>query len=139
MDDKRVNQELRAVICCLHSMYGLKKEIDLRFLNGRELIQVAVGLYHISFRFDEDIAISAEADFRYFDGMAEWIWRPEPSSSQVAARTLALLGTTVASFESNVNGTLALTFSNGHRLTMLDSSKEYQSYDITRPGQTIVV
>jgi hypothetical protein len=120
-------------------MYGLKKEIDLRFLNGRELIQVAVGLCHVSFRFDEDVAISAEAGFRYFDGMAEWIWRPEPGSSQVAARTLALLGTAIASLESNVNGTLALTFSNGHRLTMLDSSKEYQSYDITRPGQTIVV
>jgi hypothetical protein len=58
--------------------------------------------------------------------MAEWIWRPEPGSSQVAARTLALLGTAIASFESNVNGTLALSFSNGHRLTMLDSSKEYQ-------------
>jgi hypothetical protein len=30
-------------------------------------------------------------------------------------------------------------FSNGHRLSILDSSKEYESYDITRPGQTIVV
>jgi hypothetical protein len=81
-------------------MYGLKKEIDLRFLNGRELIQVAVGLYHVSFRFDEDVAISAEADFRYFDGIAEWTWRPEPGSSQVAARTLALLGITIASLRA---------------------------------------
>jgi len=106
----------------LHCMYGLKKEIDLRFLNDRELIQVAVGLYHISFRFDEDVAISAEGDFRYFDGQDEWVWRPEPGSSQVAARTLALLGATIKNFESNENGTLALTFSNGHRLPMLDSS-----------------
>jgi hypothetical protein len=30
-------------------------------------------------------------------------------------------------------------FSNGHRLTILDSYKEYESYDITRPGQTIIV
>jgi hypothetical protein len=120
-------------------MYGLKKEIDLSFLSDGELIQVAIGLYHISFRFDEDVAISAEGDFRYFDGQDEWTWRPEPDSSQVVARTLALLGASVTSLESNENGTLALTFSNGHRLTMLDSSKEYESYDITRPGQTIVV
>src|SRR5467141_3689929 len=111
-------------------MYGLKKEIDLRFLNDRELTQVAVGLYHISFRFDEDVAISAEGEFRYFDGQDEWTWRPEPRT--------ALLGATITNFESNENGTLALTFSNGHRLTMLDSSKEYESYDITRPGQTII-
>ncbi len=94
----------------------------------------AVICSHLAF-----VAISAEGDFRYFDGQDEWIWRPEPGSSQVAARTLALLGATIKNFESNENGTLALTFSNGHRLTMLESSKEYESYDITRPGQTIIV
>jgi hypothetical protein len=120
-------------------MYGLKKEMDLSFLNGRELIQIAVGLYHISFRFDEDVAISVEGEFRYFNGQAEWIWKPEPGSAQIAARTVALLATTIETFESHENGTLTLMFSNGHRLTILDSSKEYESYDITRPGQTIVV
>jgi|ERR1700722_484303 len=120
-------------------MYGLKKEIDLSFLTGRELGQVAIGLYHVRFGFDKDVAISIEGEFRYFDGLDEWIWRPEPDASQVAARTLALLGATITNFERNENGTLALAFSNGHRLTMLDSSKEYESYDITRPGQTIIV
>jgi hypothetical protein len=37
------------------------------------------------------------------------------------------------------NGSLAPTFSNGHRLTILDLFKEYELYHITRPGQTIVV
>jgi hypothetical protein len=120
-------------------MHGLKKEIDLSFLNGRELVQVAVGLYHTIFKFDEDVAISVEAEFRYFDGQTEWIWRPEPGSSLIAARLVALLGATIESFESNADGTLALTFSNGHRLTLADSSREYESYQITRPGETIVV
>ena len=120
-------------------MHGLKKEIDLSFLNGRELIQLAVGLYHAIFKFDEDVAISVEGEFRYFDGQAEWIWRPEPGSSLVAARTVALLSATIESLESNPNGTLALTFSNGQRLTFADSSREYESYQITRPGETIVV
>jgi len=120
-------------------MYGLKKQIDLTFLNGRELIQLAVGLYQVIFRFDEDVAVSVEGEFRYFDGQAEWIWRPEPGSSLIAARTVALLGATIESLESNANGTLALTFSCGHRLTLADSSREYESYQITRPGETIVV
>lgn len=120
-------------------MYGLKKDVDLSFLTGRELIQVAVGVYQTVFRFDEDVAISVEGEFRYFDGQAEWTWRPEPGCSLIAARTVALLGATVESFETNANGTLALTFSNGYRLTLADSSRKYESYQITRPGETIVV
>ena len=123
----------------LHDMYGLKKEIDLSFLTGRELGQLAIGVYQIQFGFDEDVRISVESEFRYFDGQAEWTWRPKPNSSSIAARAVALLGATIESFESNVDGTLILAFSNHHRLTILDSFKDYESYDITRPGQTIIV
>ena len=100
---------------------------------------MAIGLYRVRFGFDKDAAISVEGEFRYFDGRDKWIWRPEPGSSHVAARTLALLAATITNCESNENGTLALTFSNGHRLTMLDSSEGYESYNITRPSQTIIV
>ncbi len=120
-------------------MYGLKKDVDLGFLNGRELIQVCIGLYQTIFKFDDEVAISVEREFRYFDGQDEWTWRPEPGSSLLAARTVALLGASIESFEGDADGTLALTFSNGRRLTIVDSSKEYESYDITRAGQTIVV
>jgi len=123
----------------LRHMYGLKKEIDLSFLTGRELIQLAIGIYQVQFGFDEDVRISVESEFRYFDRQAEWIWRPEPGSSSIAARAVALLGATIESFGSNIDGTLTLAFSNQHRLTILDSSKEYESYDITRPGHTIIV
>lgn len=123
----------------LRHMYGLKKEIDLSFLTGRELIQLAIGVYQVQFGFDEDVRISIESEFRYFDGQVESIWRPKPGSSSIAARAVALLGATIESFRSNIDGTLTLAFSNQHRLTILDSSKEYESYDITRPGQTIIV
>jgi hypothetical protein len=123
----------------LRHMYGLRKEIDLSFLTGREVIQLAIGVYQVQFGFDEEVRISVESEFRYFDGQAEWIWRPEPVSSSIAARAVALLGATIESFGSNIDGTLTLAFSNQHRLTILDSSKEYESYDITRPGQTIIV
>ena len=93
----------------------------------------------VQFGFDEDVRISVESEFRYFDGQAELIWRPEPGSSSIAARAVALLGLQIESFRSNIDGTLTLAFSNQHRLTILDSSKAYESYDITRPGQTIIV
>jgi Family of unknown function (DUF6188) len=120
-------------------MCGLTKGIDLRFLKGREVIQVAIGAYQIQFGFDEDVRISVQSQFCYFDGREEWIWKPEPGAAQIAARTVALLGVTIETFEGHEDGTLRLIFSNGQRLTVLDSSKEYESYDIARPGQTIVV
>jgi hypothetical protein len=120
-------------------MYGLKKEIDLSFLAGRELIQIGIGLYQVQFHFDEDVTVSVEAEFRYFDGRDEWNWRQEPSSHQIAARMVAMLGASITNLERNENGTLALMFSNGHSLTILDPFKEYESYAITRPGQTIIV
>ena len=120
-------------------MYGLKKEIDLSFLNGRELIQIAIGLYHVSFRFDEEVAISVEAEFCHFDGQTERTWKPEPDAVQIASRTVSLLGAKVERVEAHEDGTLRLHFSNAQRLTINDNSKEYESYDITRPGHTIVV
>ena len=51
-----------------------------------------------------------EAEFRYFDGQQEWVWRQEPSSPETAARTVAMLGASITSFESSENGTLGLTF-----------------------------
>ena len=120
-------------------MYGLKKDIDLSFLNGREVGQIAVGLYQVQFGFDEDVRISVEGEFHYFDGREECSWMPEPGKAPIAAKTVDLLGATVEKVDWKEDGTLTLTFSNGHRLTILDSSKEFESYDITRPGRTIVV
>jgi hypothetical protein len=89
----------------------LSKDIDLRFLNGRECIQIAIGVYQIQFGFDEDVRISVEGQFRYFDGGTEVVWRPEPGFALIAARTVALLGGTIDSFEGRGNGTLTLIFS----------------------------
>jgi hypothetical protein len=120
-------------------MYGLPKDIDLSFLNGREVIQVAIGVYQVQFGFDEDVIVYVHSQFNYFDGREEWIWKPEPGAAQIAARTVSLLSATIESFEAHEDGTLALKFSNGQRLIILDNSKDYESYDITRPGETIVV
>jgi hypothetical protein len=120
-------------------MHGLAKDIDLAFLNGREVGQVAIGVYQIQFGFDEDVRISVDGGFFYFDGQNDSVWKPEPGFEQIAARTVALLGATVETFEAREDGTLTLNFSNGHRLIIPDSSKEFESYDITRPGETIVV
>lgn len=42
-------------------MYGLPADINLEFLVGRELIQVAVGLHEIVLVFDDNVSISIES------------------------------------------------------------------------------
>lgn len=118
-------------------MYGLEKDIDLSFLNGREVIQIAIGIYQVIFAFDKDVSISVEGEFSYMRGQSEKVWKA--GAPDDATSTVALLGLKVKSIEGHENGTLALTFVNGDRLTIPDSSKEYESYHITRPGETIVV
>jgi hypothetical protein len=121
-------------------MYGLPNDVDLDFLIGRTVDQVAIGIHEVIFGFDEDIRITVYQEFRYFDGQTESIWRPEEvGSSLMAGRTAALLGYPVENIDRHANGMLALTFANKSRLTIIDSSKEYESYDITRPGETIVI
>jgi hypothetical protein len=55
-------------------MHGLRKDDDLNFLNGRECIQIAIGVYQVQFAFDEDVRISVEGEFRYFEGADELVW-----------------------------------------------------------------
>jgi len=119
-------------------MYGLPKNIDLSFLNGREVVQIAIGIFQVQFGFDEDAAIYVHSQFSHFDGHQDWTWTPDPSKVPVAARALSLLGATVESVQTHEDGTLILSFVNGHRLTLINN-KEYESYDIRRPGETITV
>jgi hypothetical protein len=53
------------------NMYGLSKDLPLSFLIRRELLQVAIGVYQIIFSFDEDVKLSVQAQFNYFDGESD--------------------------------------------------------------------
>jgi hypothetical protein len=55
-------------------MYGLTKDINLSFLNDREVIQIAIGVYQTQLGFDEDVKIYLHSQFGYFDGRDEWTW-----------------------------------------------------------------
>lgn len=118
-------------------MHGLDTTIDLSFLKGREVLQVAIGVHDVQFTFDKDVRISITGSFRYAsrEGTFEW----QPGAPQAAAPALRLLGATVEQVHGQKDGTLELALSTGDRLTVLDDSKEFESYTITRPGQTIVV
>lgn len=120
-------------------MCGLRDDINLDFLIGRTLQQVAIGVYEVIFSFDEDVRITVYGEFHYFDGETEWSWRSEADSALLAGRTVALLDFSIENVDRHENGKLALLFANKNLLTIIDLSNESESYDITRPGETIIV
>lgn len=118
-------------------MYGLKKDIDLTFLIRREIIQVAIGMYQVLFNFDEDTSIAVEGRFEYTTNASTVEWRP--GNPLAACSAVKLLSARIEAVEPLQNGTLRLTFSNGDCLAIYDVSAEYESYQISRMGETIVV
>ena len=120
-------------------MYELKEDVDLSFLSGCELVQVCIGRYQLTFNFNKNVSISIESEFRYLDNQNEWKWQPEDPGNLVASRTVALLGAKVERVERGPSNSLHLFFSNGPQLLILAPSQEFECYQISRPGQTIVI
>jgi hypothetical protein len=119
-------------------LYGIPKDTDLSFLIGREVEQVCIGVFQVQFHFDQDVSIFVTGSFRYIDesGSAyEWL----PKNHNLAARTANLLGLFVTDLTAEPSGTLTLAFSNAAKLIIFDDSKQYESYEIRKPGLTIVV
>jgi hypothetical protein len=114
----------------------LPADVDLSFVMGLELLQVATGLYQVQFRFDNEVTVSVEDSFTYE--------RPERSDSwkagelNVAGLTAELVGSAVRDVRAN-GSELELTFSNGHKLRLDAEPSAYESYDITYRGGVIIV
>lgn len=121
----------------LVSMHGLTSDVDLEFIVGREVIQIAIGVHQVIVAFDQNLKISIEGEFEYITKVARVKWRP--SASEVAAKTVGLLGLRVGSISSQTDGALELSFSNGDRLVLKDTNPEYESYQIVTSEKTMVV
>src|SRR5215510_7246449 len=75
---------------CDGQMYGIRKDLDLSFLQDLEVIQVRIGVYQVQFAFTDDVCIYAESNFRYsLNGeIMDWL----PGATKVASTVVNLLG-----------------------------------------------
>lgn len=92
-------------------MYGLKKNIDLSFLIGQEVIQVAIGMFQVQFHLDEETTISVESEFECVSKGNRSRWNP--NAPLTAAAALQLTGSTIQDVKGAEDGTLAVTSSAG--------------------------
>jgi len=117
-------------------MYGLQKDVNLKFLNKRELLQVCVGLFQVILNFDEDVSISIEGRFEF---VLEGRSTERAQLPEAASPILRFLGSRISDVRVQDGGTLELAFSNGAVLRLYDSNLDAESYQISGPAKLIVV
>jgi hypothetical protein len=118
-------------------MYGIGKDLDFSFLRNLEVIQVRIGVFQVQFAFMEDVCLSVEGSFRYSSHGEGTDWMPE--ATKAASAIVNLPGATVTGVEVPNPETLELHCSNGASLRVFDNSKEFESFTLTRPGETTVI
>lgn len=112
-------------------MYGLSTEIDLAFLVGHTLHEVHPGAYQVRMVFDRDLEIAIECECRVDGAMR--------SLDELAAALSPFVGRSVQQAEHRGNGSLQLAFELSGVLTLLDGNGQFESYNITWSGGSIVV
>ena len=111
-----------------YKRYGLVKDNDLTFLLRKRLETVDISEYQAQLHFEDSICISIEGECKLDKKTIDY------------AELRQLAGSSVSGVTSQDEGTTNVFFADGKRLSILDSnSPNYESYQITAPGITIVV
>jgi len=119
-------------------MYEMELSLNLRFLAGKTLDQLSVGLFQLIFRLSEDISILTECDLSLIrsDASTFNISSESPTSAQYL---LELIGEKVIDVHIKNKKHLLLVFSNGSHLSIYDSNEETESFNIVSSKHNILV
>jgi len=118
-------------------MYGLSADYNVSAFNKKELSLLCFSANTIDLTFDCDVSITIIGSFIHnYDksAIAEKQDIPVTSSS-----LMCLIGKVVKFAERANDGGLVLHFDNSHILTILDDSREYESYSVCIGGKETFV
>jgi hypothetical protein len=118
-------------------VYGLPEDIDLSFLEGTTLIQVAIGEHEVILNLHPGVSIMAQSTVRLSDPTGPFRTFDDPRAA--GAATLTLLGADIAGVAGSTDGTLSIRRQSGWTLEISDDSEADESYTITHGDRVIVV
>ena len=104
---------------------------DIRFLEGREVLQIAVGLFQTIVHFDDDVSLSIEGQCK----ISDTIYEP---GIEAGSKLLTRLGRTITAANSIDDRDLELSFDDGVTIRVVADPDESESFTLTAPGTTIV-
>ena len=117
-------------------LYPLRDDVDLSFLNERELIQLSIGMHQVIFSFLNDLTITVEDRFVIEEPTGQTAWKPEAINE--AARAVCLLGRTTKGVRRS-GSALDLEFGAGYSLAITPVENEHESYQINDGGRLFIV
>jgi|APFre7841882630_1041343.scaffolds.fasta_scaffold58662_2 hypothetical protein len=118
-------------------MYGLPTQFDVAVFVGKTLDLICYSANTISFSFTEDVIITIMGSFIYRQELHEI--SNKQSVRLLSSNLMGLIDKSVSRADGWQDGTLNLYFDNGHILTLLDDSQQYESYIIQIGNKEIVV
>ena len=118
-------------------MYGLSPQFDVGVFQGKKLDLLCFSANTLSLSFEDNVSITI---------MGSLIYRQEPHEivdkqhiPLLTSNLMGLIDKSVSRADGCEDGTLTLYFDNGHILTLLDDSRQYESYIIRVGTKEIVV
>lgn len=117
-------------------MYGLDRNVDLSFFNGKTLLQACFGVHELILNFDDGLSITVTSSLGICD--KHDTLQICDDFRQAASSILAQLNRKVLSNKGEQNGTLTLFFEGGGIISLYDDSDKYESY-VIKIGKNIIV
>lgn len=123
-------------------MYGLPPGFNALRLIGCKLEQVSFSVNTVHFSFSNDVSndVSVTTESCYTHSA------PGDAGNAVLTRVpvresrlMQLLGESIESAGASTDGTLTLTFTNGHRLVFHDDTPQYEAYRIRIGNDEFIV
>lgn len=118
-------------------MYGIPKDLPLQRFVGDNLSQISIGVDGIHFNFDKAGTISVFGYWELQDKEGSLIDKAYENSVRKYYRIHMILNGEVISSSLNAPSSFTLNFKSGHKLSIFDDSKQYESFSI-EPGGIIV-
>ena len=119
-------------------MYGLPDGFDCSIFSGRQLVRVCLGLHQIQLDFEPSMTLSMECEFEVTLSGDSARFQPQ-SYGEASIELYRLLGKTIVSAESGIDGRLQLVFSESCTLVVMDSNANAESYEVLVNGSQIAL
>jgi hypothetical protein len=118
-------------------MYGVSAELDLTPFLGLAVIQVAVGEHQVQLNLHPEGSISIEGSFELTSAEEVLVKASASLNPEGFSRLVALVGTTIVAATAEPPSAIRFEFSSGHRLRLIESSKQYECF-VLEPGPIII-
>ena len=117
-------------------MHRIAENTNLSALRGKLVEQICIGIHQAIVRLEDNLYVAIEGDFLF--------GKEATPERQVDYRSAAnafanLLEDRIADAEVIRDDAVVFNFSSGARLTVFDSSDQYESFQIKLPDRLVVV